>query len=319
MRIVSFRRSGAPIHAGISTEHGIIDIHAGMSLISEDRPSQAIGVADIVANRNEYIHMGNISILEEIMRQQQNDIGAAHWYGGVEMIVRHDDVQRVAPFHGLSGWRRTAMSMAWHQATLRRRGEHVPMSWYERPPLWAAMTNHWYGDRHVVPFPQSAMCDIECELMWVIGRDLCNVDADDAADAIVGVTLCATVVSRDLADEDVLYGLGSRAVGSIMGPMLTTMDELHEFVLPDGRLNIDMCLLVEDQVCAQMNLRDVDYPMAEVIAHASRDVVLPAGSVFSSGTLLSIPVGTHRWLVPGDDVHIDAGAIGSLQWSMEAW
>ena len=38
MRLVSFRRIGTQIDAGIASEIGIIDIHEGMALLSEDRP-----------------------------------------------------------------------------------------------------------------------------------------------------------------------------------------------------------------------------------------------------------------------------------------
>jgi fumarylacetoacetate (FAA) hydrolase len=163
------------------------------------------------------------------------------------------------------------------------------------------------------------MCDVECEIAWVTHGDLYNADVGDAHDAILGLFMIGQVVARDRADDDVLHGLWSRTTGAVMGPMLTTMDELGEFMLPDGRLRIDLQILVNDVRVAQMNLRDVHYTMAEVTAHASDNCLIPAGSVFSSGVLTSISLDSSTWLVPGDDVTIDTGPLGTLRWSMEDW
>ena len=55
----------------------------------------------------------------------------------------------------------------------------------------------------------------------------------------------------------------------MMGPALTCVDELVEFMLPDGRFRIEVRLLVNDVPVAQINLRDVHYTMGSAIAHAS--------------------------------------------------
>jgi 2-keto-4-pentenoate hydratase/2-oxohepta-3-ene-1,7-dioic acid hydratase in catechol pathway len=319
MQFVSFRRIGQQLRAGIMVEHGIIDIHEGMALMSDERPSHPLTLGEIIAGNDDVVHLGNVSMLAEVMAAQQVGEELVHWYGGIEMMMRRDDVSLVAPLPQLAAWRRSAVHLGWHQRWLHQRGEHLPVSWYERPPLWAALSNAWYGDRQVVPFPATRECDVECELLWVLGHEVRDVDPLEAQAAIMGVTLMATIVARDIGEQDVIYGLAARPVGAVMGPTLMTLDELSEFILSDGRLHVTMQLLVEDEVCGHVQLRDMDYAMADVVAHASRGVTLPAGSVFSSGTLLSLPVDGGRWLVPGDEVCIDAGPMGTLRWSMEAW
>lgn len=319
MQFVSFRRSGQQLRAGIMVEHGIIDIHEGMALLSDERPVTPLSLGDIIAGEDDVVHLGNVSMLAEVIAAQQLGDEMVHWYGGIEMMMRRADVSLAAPLPQLAAWRRSAVHLGWHQRWLQQRGEHLPVSWYDRPPLWAALSPTWYGDRQVVPFPSTSQCDVECELMWVLGHEVRNVDAHEAQSAIMGVTLMATVVARDVGEQDVMYGLASRPVGSIMGPVLLTLDELSECLLSDGRLHVMMRLLVEDEVCGSVQLRDMEYAMADVVAHASQGVTLPAGSVFSSGTLLSLPMDGGRWLVPGDEVCVDAGPIGTLRWSMEAW
>jgi 2-keto-4-pentenoate hydratase/2-oxohepta-3-ene-1,7-dioic acid hydratase in catechol pathway len=320
MRLVSFRRASDRVRAGVAVEHGIIDIHEGMALISEDRPLEALSLSTIIRGTHDSTHLGSVTLLEEIVASQQQDgMDVAQWFGGVEMLVRRNDVQLTAPLVDLQAWRRTAQHVQAYESLLRRQGTHVPLHWYERTPLWSAMTSVLHGDRAVVPFPTTTMCDVECEIAWVTLSELHNADIGDAQDAILGLWIIGQVVARDRADDDVLHGLWSRPTGTVMGPMITTMDELTEFMLPDGRLRIDIQILVNDVRVAQMNLRDVHYTMAEVTAHASDNCLIPAGSVFSSGVLTSISLDSGAWLVPGDDVTIDAGPLGTLRWSMEDW
>jgi 2-keto-4-pentenoate hydratase/2-oxohepta-3-ene-1,7-dioic acid hydratase in catechol pathway len=102
-----------------------------------------------------------------------------------------------------------------------------------------------------------------------------------------------------------------------MGPALTCVDELVEFMLPDGRFRIEVRLLVNDVPVAQINLRDVHYTMGSAIAHASDGQEVQAASVFSSGVLCSLGIAGAPWLVPGDVVELDAGPLGALRWTME--
>ena len=319
MRLASFRRTGTQIEAGIVSEIGIIDIHEGMALLSEERPLQPLGLHDIISARHDVVHIGMVSALEHMMVAQRDALAGAHWFGGVEMVMRRDDVQLLAPLPLLRGWVRTAQHIAAHERVLYRRGEHIGMYWHERPPLWGAVAHNWYGDRALVPFPDTTACDIECELVWVLGRDVAYPDSSEAHEAILGVTLMANVVARDRGDDDVLYGMWSHPVAGIMGPFLTTMDELAEYVLPDGRLNIPIQILVNDVVRNRFNMRDVDYAMGDVVAHAASSGMLAAGSVFSSGILCTLNDQGGAWLVPGDEVTLDAGPLGTLTWQMEEW
>lgn len=320
MRLVSFRRAGDHIRAGVLVEHGIIDIHEGIALISDDRPLDPLPLSIIVGGAHEHMHLGSVVLLEELVaNQQQAGMDIAQWFGGVEMLIRRNDVQLVAPLADIHMWRRSALHVQSYEVLLRRQGLHLPLHWYERAPLWSAMAPVLYGDRSIVPFPMTTMCDVECEIMWVTMQDLHNADVGEAQDAILGLWIMGQVVARDRADDDVLHGLWSRPNGTVMGPMITTMDELTEFMLPDGRLRIDVQLYVNDVKVGQMNLRDLHYTMAEVTALASDNCQIPAGSVFSSGVVISICAHEGTWLVPGDDVTIDAGPLGSLRWGMEDW
>ena len=68
-----------------------------------------------------------------------------------------------------------------------------------------------------------------------------------------------------------------------------------------------------------MNIRDVHYTIGDVVAQASQGMTVSAGTVFSSGALCSLSDVAAPWIVPGDEVTIDAGPLGTLRWTMEEW
>ncbi len=126
-------------------------------------------------------------------------------------------------------------------------------------------------------------------------------------------------MARERADDDVVHGLWSRQAGIVMGPVLTTVDELEEFMLGDGRMRITVQILVNDVVRASMNIRDVHYTIGDVVSQASQGMTVAAGTVFSSGALCSLSDVSASWIVPGDEITIDAGPLGTLRWTMEEW
>jgi len=317
MRLVSFRRDGTRVHAGIATEHGIIDVHEGLALVNDERPATPASLSDIIRGTHDTVHLGAVSVIQEVVEQLQTSSDISYWFGGVEMLMRRNDVQLLAPLADIPYWRRCALYLPSYETIFKQRGDVLPMHWYEHIPIWAGFAPQLYGDRSVLPFPDTTACDVECEVVWVVGRDVRNCDPEDGLDAILGLSLLCSVVDATRASEDVLHGQWSRPLGVVMGPALTCVDELVEFMLPDGRFRIEVRLLVNDVPVAQINLRDVHYTMGSAIAHASDGQEVQAASVFSSGVLCSLGIAGAPWLVPGDVVELDAGPLGALRWTME--
>ncbi len=317
MRLASFRRDGDRVHAGIATEHGIIDVHEGLALVNDERPAIPASLSEIIRGTHETVHLGAVSVIQEVIEQLQTSNDISYWFGGVEMLMRRNDIQLLAPLADVPFWRRCALHLPSYEALMRLRGEALPMHWYEHIPIWAGYAPQLWGDRVVLPFPEATQCDVECEIVWVTGRDVRNCDADEGLDAILGLCLMGTVVDATRASEDVLHGQWSRPAGVVMGPVLTCFDELQEFMLPDGRFRIEVRLLVNDISVAQMNLRDVHYTMGSAVAHACDGQDVEAASVFSSGVIMSLSLAGATWLVPGDVVELDAGPLGALRWTME--
>lgn len=317
MRLVSFRRDSQAPRAGIMTDDGIIDIHEALALVDADRPAAPVPLSAMLSGTHDVAHLGAVAVIEDVVAQLQAGGDVAYWFGGVELLVRRNDVLLLPPLPDVSAWWRCGLALDVYQALLVERGEHLPLAWYDHPPIWPAYAPVRWGDRALVPFPDTPRCDIECEIGWVTQRALTNADAADAADAVFGYCLVATIVDAVRAADDVLHGPWSRPVGVIMGPGFTSGDELTEFVLPDGRLRIDLRLLVNDEPVATYHLRDLHWGVGEALAQLSDGQSIAAGTLFTSGVLCRIAGSAAPWLVPGDAVAIDAGPLGMLCWTME--
>jgi 2-keto-4-pentenoate hydratase/2-oxohepta-3-ene-1,7-dioic acid hydratase in catechol pathway len=142
--------------------------------------------------------------------------------------------------------------------------------------------------------------DYEGELCLVIGRRARHVRAAEALDYVLGYTILNDVSVRDLQKKD---GQFTRAKGfdtfAPCGPWLET-DLDPQALRLETRLN--------GVVRQQSSTGDMIFPVAELVAFASRVMTLEPGDLFSTGT----PSGVGN-LQPGDTVAIEISGIGTLE------
>jgi hypothetical protein len=132
------------------------------------------------------------------------------------MLMRRDDVQLLAPFPGMTAWWRSVQNVQVHERMMQRRGEHLGMYWYERPPLWAAAATVMYGDRALIPFPIRRRVILNVKLCGYSVVTSINHDPSDALDAVLGLCLLGNIVAPRPADDDVVHGLWSRQAGIVI-------------------------------------------------------------------------------------------------------
>lgn len=154
------------------------------------------------------------------------------------------------------------------------------------------------GGTIVLP-PQSSKVEHEAELGVVILRSARNVAREDALDYVYGYTCVGDVTARDLQRSD---GQWSRAKGfdgfCPVGPVVVTgLDpaDLRVRCRVNGTVR-------QDGRTSQMV-----FPVAELIAYASRMMTLEPGDLLVTGT----PSGVGP-LVDGDRLEIDIDGIGVL-------
>jgi 2-keto-4-pentenoate hydratase/2-oxohepta-3-ene-1,7-dioic acid hydratase in catechol pathway len=141
--------------------------------------------------------------------------------------------------------------------------------------------------------------DHEGELCVVIGRRARHVTAAAALDYVLGYTILNDVTVRDLQKKDVQF---TRAKGfdtfAPVGPWIETE-------LDPGRLTIQT--RVNGELRQDGRTDDLIFPVAELIAFASRVMTLEPGDLFSTGT----PQGVGQ-IWPGDVVSVTIEGLGTL-------
>ncbi len=223
-----------------------------------------------------------------------------------------------------------------HVAAARRNRKVDMIAEFDQYPIFY-FTNHnsiqGPGDIHCMP-DHFEKLDFELEAAIVISKHGKNIKAAEADEYIAGLMIMNDMSARRLQMEEMLLNLGpakGKDFSTAIGPMLVTLDELEEFLVPckenhTGKSwNLKMTCKVNGIQVSEGNLADMDWTFAEIIERASYGVDMFAGDVIGSGT-----VGTgcflelngtgklnnldykEQWLQNGDEVIMEIDSLGML-------
>jgi 2-keto-4-pentenoate hydratase/2-oxohepta-3-ene-1,7-dioic acid hydratase in catechol pathway len=156
------------------------------------------------------------------------------------------------------------------------------------------------GAIELPPKAISQRVDHEAELAIVIGQRARNVSRDEAANYVFGCTLAGDITARDLQKKD---GQWTRAKGMDtfcpVGPLVVTGLDWQALTIT---------CKVNGEVRQHGSTADMFFPVAEVIAYASRVMTLWPGDLLLTGT----PSGVGP-LADGDALEIAVPEIGALR------
>lgn len=165
---------------------------------------------------------------------------------------------------------------------------------------------------HEQPFAVPASYDgrvvYEGELGLVIGKTCKNIDVDEAAQAIFGLTCVNDVTALDLLTRDTSFAQWTRAKSfdtfGIFGPVIAAgldWKELTVKTLVNGRER-------QNYPCS-----DMIFSPAQIVASLSREMTLHPGDVIACGTSLGVlPI------KPGTVVEVSIDGIGVLKNTYES-
>ncbi|RDH75093.1 MBL fold metallo-hydrolase [Mycolicibacterium moriokaense] len=210
-------------------------------------------------------------------------------------------------------------------------GRELSDTWYRVPAFYFACPATIFGPYEDVPIaPGSAWQDFELEVAAVLGPAGADLTVEQAQQAIVGYMIFNDWSARDLQLFDSQLGIGQskgKDQGVTLGPFLVTPDELEPH-FADGRLDLEVTALVNDEVVGTGSTKTMDWTFAQVISYASRGVPLRPGDVFGSGTVptctlvehLSIaePTSFRGWLHDGDVVTLRVAGLGETRQAVRA-
>jgi 2-keto-4-pentenoate hydratase/2-oxohepta-3-ene-1,7-dioic acid hydratase in catechol pathway/glyoxylase-like metal-dependent hydrolase (beta-lactamase superfamily II) len=205
-------------------------------------------------------------------------------------------------------------------------GRVLKDTWYRIPAFYFACPSTVLGPYDDVSMaPGSAWQDFELEIAAVIGTAGKDFSVAEAEQAIIGYMIFNDWSARDLQMLEGQLAIGQakgKDSGITLGPYLVTPDELEPY-RRDGRLNLEVTALVNDEVIGSGSTAQMDWSFAEVIAYASRGVMLTSGDVFGSGTVPTCTLVEHLdptapesfrgWLHDGDLVTLKVQELGETR------
>src|SRR6201991_1221822 len=205
-------------------------------------------------------------------------------------------------------------------------GRVLKDTWYRIPAFYFACPSTVLGPYDDAPMaPGSAWQDFEFAIGAVIGTTGKDLTGERAAQAIVGYLIFNDWSARDLQQLEGQLAIGQakgKDSGVTLGPYLVTPDELEPY-RRDGVLSLYATALVNNDVVGSGSTAQMDWSFAEIIAYASRGVMLNPGDVFGSGTVPTCTLVEHLdptapesfrgWLHDGDVVTLRVEGLGETR------
>jgi 2-keto-4-pentenoate hydratase/2-oxohepta-3-ene-1,7-dioic acid hydratase in catechol pathway len=147
-----------------------------------------------------------------------------------------------------------------------------------------------------------------------------RVDVLDAEDMVLGLTLMCLVYAPEVQEEEQRAGGGpgrSIDLGGVLGPVITTPDELNDFVEDEEfgrRYKLDTVTRVNGVERDRGNLLDLQWTFAEAISHASQSCTIREGDIFAMGPVVEPE--DPLVLEGGDEFQLTIEQLGTLKFRL---
>jgi len=170
-------------------------------------------------------------------------------------------------------------------------------------------------DQPLIRPPESPQLDYEGEIVIVIGKECHRITSDQAAEHIIGYSLCNEGTIRDWvrhAKFNVTQGKNFDRSGSI-GPWMVTADEI-EYGKP-----MHLTTTVNGEVRQDDTTANMIFDYGALLAYITTFTTLKPGDMIVTGT----PTGAGarfdppKWLKPGDVIEVTVPEIGTLRNGVE--
>jgi acylpyruvate hydrolase len=191
--------------------------------------------------------------------------------------------------------------------TAERGQEQLP----KEPILFIKASTAVVGPADDILLPRvSQQVDFEAELAVVIGRLARRVESPDALGYVAGYAIANDVTARDFQNTRGQHFIGKSCdTFAPMGPSLVTTDEI-----PDPQ-SLSIQTSVNGDLRQSASTAEMIFPVAEILAFASRLMTLEPGDVILTGTPAGVGAASDPpvWLSDGDIVDIEIEGLGRLR------
>ncbi|MDJ0851349.1 MAG: fumarylacetoacetate hydrolase family protein [Myxococcota bacterium] len=194
-----------------------------------------------------------------------------------------------------------------YRAHAAERGGAAP----EEPVLFLKAPSSVIGPEDEILLPAaSRQVDFEGELAVVIGQRGKEVPAERALEYVAGYCIANDVTARDFQNERGQHSIGKSCdTFAPLGPVLVTGDEV-----PDPQ-DLALRTTVSGELMQTARTKEMVFPVAEILAFASRLMTLEPGDVLLTGTPGGVGAARTppRFLRDGDVVEVAVERLGCLR------
>lgn len=192
--------------------------------------------------------------------------------------------------------------------------EHVAEGTFQ-PPSHPAVFGRWTRSLTVsgtpAPIPTGEQgLDWEGELVAVIGRELKNVSAAEALQAVFGYAAFNDLTARRTQHLTTQWTVGKNADQS--GPMseIVTAEEVG-----DPAAGLRIVTSVNGEIMQDGNTSDMIFGVGEILAYLSETMTLYPGDLVVTGTPSGVGYARRppRFLHPGDEVTVEIERVGCVR------
>lgn len=180
-----------------------------------------------------------------------------------------------------------------------------------QPSLFIRFADSFVGHGEQIVKPKvSQMFDFEAELAVVIGKEAWQVGAAGACDYIAGYTCLSDNSVRDFQKHSAQVTAGKNFLRSGgIGPWMVTPDEAPALE------NMTVVCRLNGTEVQNGRVRDMIFPVHQLIAYISTFTVLKPGDIIATGTPEG--VGALRtpplWMKAGDELEVEIPGVGTLR------
>jgi acylpyruvate hydrolase len=181
----------------------------------------------------------------------------------------------------------------------------------EEPALFLKAPSAVIGPDDEIRLPEaSSEVDFEGELAVVMGTSVRDVSREEALTAVAGYCVANDVTARDFQNQRGQGFIGKSCDSfAPLGPLLVTADEVPD---PQG---LAIRTTLSSELVQSAHTKEMIFPVADIIAFASRLMTLEPGDVILTGTPAGVGAGRKppRWLRDGDLVEVAIERVGRLR------
>lgn len=198
------------------------------------------------------------------------------------------------------------------QAYYDKIGHELSPVHYRQPGYYKGTNARCFGHNATIPWPHyTDFVDYECEIGFVVGRELHNATPEEAQQAIFGLTIFNDYSARDYQKDEMTIGMGPtkcKDFANGIGPWITTIDEFGDLS------KLEMAVRVNGEERGRGLSGDMQWQPEELLAYISQGDVVQPGDLFGSGTVGS-GSGLEWGQGPsqGDVVELEIVGIGVLR------